>query len=535
MNNPIHFEELLNIFKNNFTAAYKSLTHRNKSRMLPYLTCFYRRWLYSALIENTILTPANLMQLFINSSEGAIISVTIPKLTRKNDIRSMRFVSCEYSLDQHPVTKDLEQLVNFCMPDVELDEDDTVAGEAAERMRSAFFIGDPFYIEYLSLLAFKLGLLKKITSIHSNRAQPTAEAEVFFAAPRREIFKQIFHASIEIAAFYVIDALPMGHSRPGRDYILSLLREPRTTDEIFDDLYRRMGVNINEFLDFEGEDADGLDDIYNAMISGTFYLGVILDKYFYTVFGYYLKLINPGYVLPSDFCGELDYAMDTIQYAEDISLGMFAPCSHYSITPLGAEFFGVTNDDDTIERLRHLPDKVLVEMIAGSVKSYAERIEEYLLANHGDVSDKRVFEIKVKSVLNKAYWKHIEFPHTMSLHEVYLFLAYEFAYETNHKYAFFPDMSHNPFTAYTSPSHKRRSKKADATTLSDLQITERSKFMLVLHDVVNPFADEAIPLKEFKFEIELLKIKPYETRKHYPYVTRISQAFQNFEFDDEWF
>ena len=533
MNVPAHIEKLLTIFKDNFTAAYRTLPHRNKSRLLPYLTCFYRRWLYSALIENTILTPANLMQLFNGNDD--VFSMSAPELTRKNDIRSMRFVACEYSLDKHPVTKDLEQLIDFCSPDVELDDDDVVIGEAAEWMRSMFFISDPFYIEYLSLLAFKLGLLKKIPSIHSNRAQPTTEAAVFFAAPRREIFEQIANASMDIASFYIVDALPMGHKHPGNDYILSLLREPQTTDEIFDDLYRRMGVNINEFLELESESNDGLDDIYNAMMSGTFYLGIILDKYFYTVFGYYLKLITPGYVLPSDFCGELDYAMDTMQYAEDISLGMFAPCSHYNLTPLGMEFFGVKDDEDIIKRLRHIPGDALSEMIAGSVKTHTDRIEKYLLANTADVSDKRIFELKVKSVSSKSYWKNIEFPHTMNLHEVYLFLSYEFGCETNLNYEFYPAAHLNPFTAYTSPTNKRRAKKADTTALSDFPVEERSKFMLVLHDVVNPFADEALPLKDFLFEIELLKIKPYEARKHYPYVTRISQAFQSFEFDDEWF
>ena len=159
------FDELLSIFKDNFTMAYKNLPHRNKARLLPYLSCFYRRWLYSTLVENTILTPANLMLLLSGRSKENVMPVIVPELTRKNDIRSMRFVSCEYSLDKHPVTKDLEQLIDFCSPDVELDEDDIVTGKAAEWMRSTFFIGDPFYIEYLSLLAFKLGLLKKIPSI----------------------------------------------------------------------------------------------------------------------------------------------------------------------------------------------------------------------------------------------------------------------------------------------------------------------------------------------------------------------------------
>ncbi|MCL2699426.1 MAG: hypothetical protein FWE68_03860, partial [Defluviitaleaceae bacterium] len=96
-------------------------------------------------------------------------------------------------------------------------------------------------------------------------------------------------------------------------------------------------------------------------------------------------------------------------------------------------------------------------------------------------------------------------------------------------------MTLNRFAAYTSPTDKQRSKKADMTALSDFPIKERSKFMLVMRDVLNPFADDLLPVKELVFEIELLKIKPYEPRKHYPYVTRISQAFQSFEFYEDWF
>ena len=535
MEYPTPFEELLNIFKDSFTVAYKNLPHRNKSRLLPYLSCFYRRWLYSALIENTILTPANLMLLLNGSHEENIVPMTAPELTRKNDIRSMRFVSCEYSLDKHPVTKDLEQLMDFCSPDVELDENDIVIGKAAEWMRSTFFIGDPFYIEYLSLCAFKLGLLKKIPSIHSNRAQPTAEVDAFFTKPRREIFELIFNTSVDIAIAYFIDALPIGYNLLGGDYILSLLRAPRTTDEIFDDLYRRMGVNISDFLGFDSEHVSGLDDVYNDMMSRTFYLGVILDKYFYTVFGYYLKLINPGYVLPSDFLSELDYAMDAIQCAEDMSLGMFSPCSHYNLTSLGAELLEVADYDDTTDRLKDVPGIILKEMIVGSIKSQADRIKTQMQTGGSNTPDKLIFELKVKSSLNKGYWKYIEFQHMMNLHELYLFISYEFGCETNLNYKFYPDMSLNPFTAYTSPTNKRRSKKADVTALSDLPIKEQSKFMLVLHDVANPFAGDTLPIRDFAFEIEFIREKPYKPHKHYPYVTRISQAFRDFEFDDEWF
>jgi DNA topoisomerase-1 len=45
------------------------------------------------------------------------------------------------------------------------------------------------------------------------------------------------------------------------------------------------------------------------------------------------------------------------------------------------------------------------------------------------------------------------------------------------------------------------------TTLSDLPIKEQSKFMLVLHDVANPFAGDTLPIKEFALEIEVIKEK----------------------------
>lgn len=531
MDHSKHFDTLLNMFKDNFTSAYRSLTYRHKTKLLPYITCFYRRWYHSALIENTILTPANLLPVLTSAPADGTISMLAPMLMRKNDIRTISFVSCEYSLDKHPVTKDLEMLISFCSPDVELDEDDAVTGETADLLRSTFFIGDPFYIEYLTLLAFELGLLKKMPSVHSNRAQPTAGCDEFFSAPRRELLEQIFNASIEIASSRVLGALPMGLKRLDKDFILSLLKQPRTTDEIFDELYRCMGVDIHEFLNFD--DDSNLDDIYNAMMSGTFYLGVILDKYFYTVFGYYLKFINPGYVLPSDFYSELEYAVDTMQYADDISVGMFAPCSHYNLTTLGAEFFGLPQDS-VQPKLDRVPKDVIIEMLTNGIKPKTERLDNYLLTNIDD-EDKRIFEVKVKLLSNKSYWKSIEFPHSISLHEMYLFLMYEFGCDINMNYSFYPDTSINPFSAYTSPVHKRRSKKADTTALSDFAPDERSKFLMVIYDVPNPISEDVIPVKELQFEMELTKIKPCDIRKHYPYVTRISQAFRGFEFDEEWF
>ena len=48
------------IFARRFDEVYKTAHSRNRTKVLPFISNIYRRWLYSAWAENSYLTPANL-------------------------------------------------------------------------------------------------------------------------------------------------------------------------------------------------------------------------------------------------------------------------------------------------------------------------------------------------------------------------------------------------------------------------------------------------------------------------------------------
>ncbi len=554
MNPPNIFEStalynsFLELFKSDFHTAYTNLRSRNKSKLLPYVMSFYRRWYHSALIDNTILTPANLAEVFLNEKEDSgeptqlkenSIKVAIPVLKSNQRITSMKFEIKEYSLKSHPVNDDLAAFIDFCNPDISLDEDDNILESKMNDVLDIVSIYDPFYVEYLTLLAFKLKLLKKLPAIHSNRAQTTKYCDTFFKLPHNEIFAMIVEASLEISTSQLMGILPTAHNRLGKDYIKKLLLEPKDTDQIFQEFFNVLGLNIDSLLDFE-HDEHIASEMYQAMMSGTFYLGIMLDKYFHTLFGFYLKLINIGYVIPSDFSHELSYALEALQVSDDISIGMFTPCSHYSLTKLGLEYFDQKEPDSPMQTLKQIPQSVLYDLVIRGVKFKVLREKELINSLTVDKTDdkcKSIYEVKVKLMNFKSFWKCFEFPDVMSLHEIYVFLCYEFECDISMNYVFYSDLTASPFAAYTSHTNKRRSKKAAESNLTTLQLEEKSKFLLTMQETACQILTDAISIKELRFELEIVKIKSCKVKNPQPCITRVSQAFKDFDFgfDDEWF
>jgi len=270
-------------------------------------------------------------------------------------------------------------------------------------------------------------------------------------------------------------------------------------------------------------------------------LGVIIDKCFYTIYGYYLKLINPGYIIPCDMDAELEYAMDALDNADDISVGMFSPCSQYSLTKLGLEMFGVAaSPANTVTFPETIPTDLLIA-IAVSNKNTISKINaitrEMTAALNGDGFGRpagKIYEIKMKLNADKKFWKTIELPEDMTLDTIFIEIAYEFGFDTKANYSFFPNLDENPFSAYTAPANKRRSKKAADAKLKDLELKEHDKFALAVYDCVNVLVNPVLPQKCVRLTLELTKFKEPSLSRFYPQITRISQAFKDLEFDDDW-
>jgi hypothetical protein len=209
------YNEFLNLinekFSYNFDEVYKSSNKRHRTKLLPFVPSIYRRWYYSAWIEDTFVTPSVLLETLNNecsipSGQVPLISLRTPK-----NYTGFTYSTKEYTLENHPVAADLRAFIEFCRPDINLTKDDQLSERAAEQAAKNLHTAyDRHYVAYLLNIAVTMNLIVKMPSIHTNRAQVIKGIEKRLDIPDAELFKQIVTATVRLAAFSINEMLPLG-------------------------------------------------------------------------------------------------------------------------------------------------------------------------------------------------------------------------------------------------------------------------------------------------------------------------------------
>jgi hypothetical protein len=512
------------MFNTEFSEAYKAITARKKTRLIKYIASFYRRWYYSAIVKNTILTPANLLT-WLNAEKGETEYYPVIKVSTAARLGAIRHEALRYTLDNHPFLSDFQVLLDTCMPDFELYGDDSLSNEHMALVLKNVSVFDPFYAEYMLAIAKRLGLVGKMPSIYANRAQLTSESLRFNTLSNREKLEKIVRAAEELVSER-INALVDHSVFVTPDYIDSLLRNPVITDDILGYFFIKMGIHSS---DIDAQDFESITDLHHSIVSGTFYLGILLDKFFFTPFAYYLRFISVEFAAPMEMHREMEYAADVFEDGcDELDVAMFAPCSRYHLTKLGADFFGVpAKNQYALAAPRNMPVSVLWGcLLAKSLDPLPSAIRSELFINSALYADSQyVYEIKIYPRNNSEFWKTIDFLECMSLHDAYIEICFEFLFLINMDYKFFADTTESAFTAYASPVGKKQAKMADSATLSELNLAAGHKFVLLLN-CEPPFYMPESHDSTIRMDMEVRKVKKKKAHQFYPSVVKESQVFR---------
>jgi len=84
-------------FSDAFDRMYKPLKKSNRTRLLPHLPHLYRRWYYSALMPNTYLSPANIIESLNYEYKKSPNIATNVHLTTPLRYTGLSYASHEYS------------------------------------------------------------------------------------------------------------------------------------------------------------------------------------------------------------------------------------------------------------------------------------------------------------------------------------------------------------------------------------------------------------------------------------------------------
>ncbi|MCL2664429.1 MAG: hypothetical protein FWE82_02340 [Defluviitaleaceae bacterium] len=526
---PADYTEYLNRinnwFESSFGDIYRKSSKKNRVMLLPYISNIYRRWLYSSLIEGTVLTPANLVEALNHDNARTPDSLPAVALKNSQNYSGMTFEVRECTLEHHPVVSDFKKFLRFYHPDIELSPDDFMDIGDLIRASENLSLRDPHYADYLFQIALDMGYLVKIPSVYSNRAQTAPGYESRLNAPDIKLLAEIVMATISNASCMIVGLMQLPETAFTESFLLSILKKPMWLDDIYSHVYGKLGIN---FFDGDGSQADR-SSVNAAAASGSFLMGVVLDKFFFTPFSYYLQLIRPIYPTPFDFENELRLFIDTPFDADELYTAFFTPCVQYHLTELGLILFNCVPDSENFLNVKmRLPFKPVFEQLI--------KLQEQAEANIGDkkTADKngqsgKIYEIRIKYEPNASLWLCIDVTEQTTLHRLYLELSAHFGLEPQGVYSFFADTTESPFTEYTSPQHARPTKKTNATAMADLNFEVNHKFVLVTHpgrNLLSRSAKKRNPKCITRLALEIEKIKPKQLNRFYPSVTRLSKAFR---------
>jgi len=522
------------LFENGFTDAYRDAPVRKRRQLMPYTAALYRRWYYSTLIENTPFSPANIMESLCRyyGQDTALYPQVL--LRNINRFSGFDIEMLPYGDPVHPIIGDLARIIDFCFPHTDIREGDYFFEAQQLELAKGLTIPDPAYADFLLDIVIKMKLLVKVPSLYINRLEVARDWEERLAVHPDELFTEIVEAALSISAHNLRDLIALPETIFTDTFVRSMFAEPVETDSLFEMIYEMMGYTLEDLVELSME-SDTLDikSPDGAFLASTFMMGVVLDRYFFTPFGHYLKLIRPLYVLPFDFSGEIDDFIVNADVHDDgeLFIAFFAPCSNYTLTDLGLRIFGAKpTDKNYYDIAKNMPFSVLKDSLFADPEMIGilVRMAQFIpAAISSGLLEQPIYTFRVRMETDAAMWIHLQMPVNAYLSEIYDEVLHYFPLRENYDYIFFHDTTENHFAQYPSPKRAMKHiKKTAEITLDKLDFTRQPRMLLTLYNQALPFGGKP-PI--VRLEIEMMGEKNPDPDQYYPRVTRMSKAIREME------
>ena len=241
-----------------------------------------------------------------------------------------------------------------------------------------------------------------------------------------------------------------------------------------------------------------------------------------------MKLIRPLYILPFEYEAEINDYVETSGRKEENGLAFYAPCSSYTLTDMGIEYFGLAKTQDNYFNVAEvIPIERMMGMVLQSNESlqiFAAVVRHLTPRKVGifDPEPQEIYTFRARLESDQTMWVHLQMPEDSSLHEFYAEIAYYLDLKDNDDYRFYHDKEENRFAEYSSSKRAKRSgKKTEDFQLGRLDFQHQNQMLLVAYNQATPFGEKS-PVQ--RVQIELMHVKPPLIGEEYPRVSRVSKA-----------
>jgi len=526
---------LHSLFENGFMEAYRDASSKKRRRILPYLQAIHRRWYYATLVEHTPFTPANIVESIAAHFNEPSDKCPVVVLRTPAKVAGVDFKVLQYTLENHPAAQDMRILMEYCTPHVDLHASGCLTDEQALDVAKILSINDPHYASFLLELSVWMKLLVKVPSLHVERMQASTKSEKFLDGSNEEILRDIIDAAIQMATAGLRNSMPMPDHMFTESFVRGLLTKPMATDDIFERVFSVMGFDLDELLEASSQPIpEGMSPEHFGMdmelLSGTFVMGIVLDRFFFTPFGHFLRIIRPMYALPFAFYEEVSDYINVCEDPEEAFVAFFAPCSSYTLTDLGLKVLNIAPTSENYFDVSEVPFEGMKDSVFANERAislFVQMAQQLAPLAAGGRLPGAVLTFRIKLESDSTLWMDLNLPDNFTLQDLYEEIAVYFPLKHNSDFSFFHDRTENRFAEYPSAKRADKTKSprttADDCTLGELDFEHINSLILVAYGQGAIFTDEP---QTAKLQIELRGEKPPDFDEEYPSVGRMSKKMK---------
>lgn len=499
----------------------------NKTKYYKYVSILYYHFYHSTLTDDTILSPANLILKHCTDNNLSLNNFGHVNAVYTKTSSSLKILDNKYSLDNHHVVLDLKIFLDNCHPYIEHDENLVLSNDFIDMILPKLSMYDSFYLQYLFEVAKILKFITYLPSIFTSKSQLTDKYYTIDTINNEELFVDIVNASIEIAINNLNFFLPIEYFDLER--FLELFKNPLKTDEVFSTIYKYYYDNfdIDEIIYnnfFYDDFSDTMEDKMDGFLR-------TLNYNFFTVFGYFLKLIRPIYVKEFDVNSAMSFIVFNSDENQYFDYTLFDIAYNYSLTHLGEKYFNTKNksfENKIIYKNTafHLFNIITLEKTSNHMFNsnlYSNALSRFY---YRKLNGEKVYTLNIVVEGSKNYWKHIDILGGNTLRELQFIICDEFSADIDASFSFFMDENESPFLEYSSRLNKNINKKQpDKITLHSLNLLDKQKFHLVLYNTSEICSNKVQKNNRVKFIISVTSIIKVDNYFLYPCISRESKMF----------
>jgi len=425
-----------------------------------FILALYRRWSNATFIDGLHFSPVNIMDAVLHYYKMQPDSYVVPDISTISSTSGVGFNVVCYTLDNHPAVEDMYEVLKFCTPKIDLCEEWCFSDKQAIKAAKLLSQNDPYYATYLLEMAIHIGLLRPMPSLYVQRMQLTEEGRNFRNLPKDEAFRLIVDATIKTTSIGLQSAFPAFIPLFSEDGIGDLLINPMSTEKIINHVFEALGMGLIDLMQNEIDDEDFIDDLSNMSEteSGIYVLGVMLDRFLFTPFGQFLRLIRPIYDTAFDIYSEIsDYRYDDMREDDEFS-AFFAPCTTFSLTPLGVSFFE-TSPQHYLDTTKIIATEIFESGHFTTSEALHKFIEQLRTSIPPDKMPDSIYTFQVKAPEYPGREMTIEVNRSASLHSLVAYITRSFILRTHTfadddtlgqtpAYQLYHDKTPNPFAEY---------------------------------------------------------------------------------------